>query len=419
MVNILVFFYNCLMLIFLFPILLGIFLSGKKNRQEFMYKISERLSCWNVPELDKNKKTIWIHCASLGEARAVEPMIPHLQEYNVIVSVITKSAREYISKIKGISYYALMPVDVYPFIAKQLNKIKPDILVLIETEFWPSMITCANKIGTKIITVNGRISKNAFPYYKLTKFFWKPFLNLINFISVRNEQDYERFVALTENKQKVEITGNIKYDRDWTNETISRESLFLSSEDKIFTAGSTREGEEEIIINVYKELKEKHKNLKLIIAPRHISRVKDVVKLAEKSGLKFVLFSQLSEGEKDIIIVDVFGKLQAIYSVSDVVFVGGSLVNKGGQNPIEAAAYAKPVIFGNYMFNFESESAALKNNGAFEVKDESEFKEILKKLLSDENLRRETGLKAAKVVETQKGAVGKNIEIIKNREAIF
>ncbi len=414
MVNILVFFYNCLMLIFLFPILLGIFLSGKKNRQEFLYKISERLSFWHVPALDKNKKTVWIHCASLGEARALEPIIPHLQEYNIIVSVITKSAREYIAKIKGVSYYALMPVDIYPFIAKQLNKIKPDILVLIETEFWPSMITCANKIGTKIITVNGRISKNAFPYYKLTKFFWKPFLNLLSFISVRNEQDYERFNALIENKQKLKITGNIKYDRDWTHERMEKRDLFFVPEDLIFTAGSTREGEENIIINVYKELKEKYKNLKLVIAPRHISRVKEIVKLAEKSGLKIDLFSRLSQNEKDVIVVDVFGKLQAIYSVSDVVFVGGSLVNKGGQNPIEAAAYSKPVIFGNYMFNFESESACLKNNGAFEVKDENEFKEVLIRLLSDEKLRKETGIKAAKVVETQKGAVEKNIEIIKN-----
>ena len=415
MVNVLVFFYNCLMLIFLFPILLGIFLSGKKNRQEFLYKISERLSCWKVPELDKNKKTIWIHCASLGEARAVEPMIPHLQEYNIIVSAITKSAREYISKIKGISYYALMPVDVYPFIARQLKKIKPDILVLIETEFWPSMITCANKIGTKIITVNGRISKNAFPYYKLTKFFWKPFLNLISFISVRNEQDYERFKAMIEDKNKLEITGNIKYDRDWTHETMEKESLFFTEQDRIFTAGSTREGEEKKIINVYKEVIKKYKNLKLIIAPRHISRVKDVISLLEKNNLKFVLFSQLSSGtEKDVVVVDVFGKLQAIYSISDMVFVGGSLVNKGGQNPIEAAAYAKPVIYGKHMFNFESEVKALTSNGGVEIEDETELKDIIEKFMYDEPFRIQLGAKAARVVEQQKGAVAKNIKIIKN-----
>ncbi len=415
MVNVLVFLYNCLMLLFLFPILLGIFLSGKKNRQEFLYKISERLSCWNVPELDKNKKTIWIHCASLGEARAVEPMIPHLQEYNIIVSVITKSAREYISKIKGISCYALMPADVYPFIAKQLKKIKPDILVLIETEFWPSMITCANKLGTKIITVNGRISKNAFPYYKLTKFFWKPFLNLISFISVRNEQDYERFNAIIENKNKLEITGNIKYDRMWTHEKMKKESLFFTDSDQIFTAGSTREGEEKVIIKVYKEVIKKYKNLKLILAPRHISRVKEIANLAEKNNLRYSLFSQLNTNvEKDVIIVDVFGKLQAIYSISDMVFIGGSLVNKGGQNPIEAAAYAKPVIYGKHMFNFESEVKALTSNGGVEIENEFELKDIVEKLLCDQDFRIQLGAKAAKVVEQQKGAVERNVKIIKN-----
>ena len=414
MLNILLIFYNCLLLVFLVPILLAIVLAGKKNRQEFFYHIKERLSCWNIPQLDKNKKTVWIHCASLGEAKAVEPMIPHLQEYNIIVSTITKSAREYVSKIKGISYFALAPVDVYPFIYSILKKIKPNILILIETEFWPSMITCANKIGTKIITVNGRISKGAFPYYKLTKFFWKPFLNLITFISVRNEHDYNRFVTLTNNKEKIGITGNIKYDRDFTSETITKESLFFNPNDLILTAGSTREGEEETVVTVFIKLKEKFTNLKLIIAPRHISRVNEVSSLLKKNNLSFELFSKLTDTKKDVIIVDVFGKLQTIYSISNIVFIGGSIVNKGGQNPIEAAAYSKPIIFGKYMYNFENESASLKNNGAFEINSKEEFLDIATKLLSDTELRKEVGNKAFEVVKSQKGAIEKNIKIIKS-----
>ena len=324
MLNILLIFYNCLLLIFLVPILLAIVLAGKKNRQEFFYCIKERLSCWNIPQLDKNKKTVWIHCASLGEAKAVEPMIPHLQEYNIIISTITKSAREYVAKIKGISYFALAPVDVYPFISSILKQIKPDVLILIETEFWPSMITCANKIGTKIITVNGRISKVAYPYYRLTKFFWKPFLNLITYISVRNEYDYKRFLSLTDNKDKVGITGNIKYDRDFTSETITKKDLFLTSNDLILTAGSTREGEEAILLKIFVQLKNIFTNLKLIIAPRHISRVNEISSLIKKNNLSFELFSKLTDTKKDIIIIDVFGKLQNIYSISDIVFIGGS-----------------------------------------------------------------------------------------------
>ncbi len=413
MVNILLIFYNCILLIFLVPILLAIVLAGKKNRQEFFYCIKERLSCWNIPQLDKNKKTVWIHCASLGEAKAVEPMIPHLQEYNVIVSTITKSAREYVAKIKGISFFALAPVDVYPFIATILKKIKPDVLILIETEFWPSMITCANKIGTKIITVNGRISKGAFPYYKLTKFFWKPFLNLITYISVRNQHDYDRFVALTNNKDKVGITGNIKYDRDFKSETITKEDLFFDTNDLIFTAGSTREGEESVIVKTFLQLKKKFTNLKLIVAPRHIARVNEISNLFKKNNLSFELFSKLTDAKKDVIIIDVFGKLQTIYSISDIVFIGGSIVNKGGQNPIEAAAYSKPIIFGKYMFNFENESASLKNNGAFEINNQQEFFDIATKLLSDSDFRQNVGNKALEVVKSQKGAIEKNIKIIK------
>ena len=275
------------------------------------------------------------------------------------------------------------------------------------------MITCANKIGTKIITVNGRISKGAFPYYKLTKFFWKPFLNLIDYISVRNQHDYDRFVALTDNKEKVGITGNIKYDRDFISEKISKRDLFFDAKDLIFTAGSTREGEEETVINTFIKLKEKFNNLKLIVAPRHISRVNEIANLIKKRNLNFELFSKLTETKKDVIIIDVFGKLQTIYSISDIVFIGGSIVNKGGQNPIEAAAYSKPIIFGKYMFNFENESASLKNNGAFEISTKDEFFNIATKLLSDTNFRQKIGNKAFEVVKKQKGAIAKNIKIIK------
>ncbi|MFA7074247.1 MAG: glycosyltransferase N-terminal domain-containing protein [Endomicrobiaceae bacterium] len=405
--------YNCLLLVFLIPILLAIVLSGKKNRQDFFYCINERLSLGKIPKFDKNKKKIWIHCASLGEAKAVEPVIPYLRQHNVIVTTITKSAREYVSKIKDITYFSLIPVDLYPFISKIMNKIKPDVLILIETEFWPSMIYCANTVGTKIITVNGRISKSAFGYYKITALFWRTFLRLIDYISVRNEQDYERFARILKNKDSIAVTGNIKYDRDFTKEKILRESLFYKEDDLIITAGSTRENEEEILADVFKELKNEFPNLKLIIAPRHISRVSEIDGLFQKKQLNTMLFTKLTSGNKDILLIDVFGKLQTIYSISDIVFVGGSIVKSGGQNPIEPSAYSKPLIFGRYMFNFENEAKLLKENGgAFEVCGKQDLKDTIIKLLKDKSLRAQTGQKAFNVVKMQKGAIEANIKII-------
>ncbi len=413
MTKILLVLYNCLLLSFLAPILLAIFLSGKKNRQDFFYCIKERLSLGKIPEFDKSKKKVWIHCASLGEAKAVEPMIPHLRQYNVIVTAITKSAREYISKIDGITYYSLVPVDIYPFISKIMNRIKKDVMILIETEFWPGMIYCANSIGTKIITVNGRISKGAFGYYKATSLFWRTFLSLINYISVRNEQDYERFAEILKNKDNITVTGNIKYDRDFTKEKISKESLFYKEEDIVLTAGSTRENEERIIIEVFQEVKKEFPNLKLIIAPRHISRIGEISGLLRKQQLKTMLFTELNGGEKDVLLIDTFGKLQTIYSISDIVFIGGSIVKSGGQNPIEPSAYSKPIIFGKYMFNFENESKLLKENGgAFEISGPKDLKDTVIKLLRDKNLREQTGQKALNVVKMQKGAIEANIKII-------
>ncbi|GAB1402412.1 3-deoxy-D-manno-octulosonic acid transferase [Elusimicrobiota bacterium] len=415
MIKIFLIFYNLFLLVFLVPILLGIALSGKRNRKDFFYCIKERLVMHNIPQMDKNKKTVWIHCASLGEARAVEPMMEKLQGYNIIITTITKSAREYVSKFKSVAFYSLAPVDIYPFVKKVMMKIKPDMLLLIETEFWPNLIYCANKANIKIITVNGRLSKSAFPYYKATSYFWRKFLNLISRILVRNEQDYERFVKITGSAEKVEVTGNIKYDRDWTNEKTDRESLGYGQDDLILIAGSTRKGEEKILLNVFKKLKNKYDNLKLIIAPRHISRVNEIINIITEKQAEYSLFSRINKKDnKDILILDVFGKLQMLYSVSDIVFIGGSVVKKGGQNPIEASAYAKPAVFGKYMYNFDSESKLLKEAGAsFEVYDENDLQIKIDELLSDKQLRINMGQKALKIVEQQTGAVNKNIEIIK------
>ena len=404
--------YNLLLITFLIPILLVILLSGKRNRSEFLYCIGERLSVYKNINLDKNKKTVWIHCASLGEARAVEPMLDKLQSYNIVLTSITKSAREYLIQLKKANFVALAPVDIYPFVLSAVSKIKPDILVLIETEIWPSLIYSVKKSGASVVTVNGRISKTAFKYYKMTSLFWKKFINLTDAVLVRNEIDFKYFKEILGSQEKLKITGNIKYDRNWQSGALTRAVLNYDEQDLIFVAGSTKAKEENILADVYLNLKNKYKNLKLIIAPRHITRIPEIENILKQKNIKYSL---MSKGVNEAVtLVDVFGKLQGLYSVADVVFVGGSLINSGGQNPIEPSAYAKPVIFGKYMFNFESEAALLKqNNAAFEVSDAKELEETVDKLLSDKNFCEQAGKNALAVVEEQKGNIDRNINLIK------
>ena len=414
MAGIILIFYNLLLIILLFPILLAIALSGKKNRQEFFYCIKERLSITDIPKTDKSKKTIWFHCSSLGEAKALEPLLQHLQDYNIIITTITKSAREYVSKLSNIVFYSLAPVDLYPFVKKTIKKFNPDMLVLIETEFWPNMIYLAHKHGTKIITINGRISKNAFPYYKITTFFWRPFLKLIDFISVRNEFDYKRFSSLVGNDTKVANMGNIKYDRDFAKETISRNSLGYKENDLILVAGSTRGNENNIIVGAFRNLKRAFNNLKLIVAPRHLTQIEALKLICEAYKLNYSLFSDMKDKVNDVLLVDTFGQLQKIYSIADVVYIGGSLIKRGGQNPIEPAAYAKPIVFGKYMYNFEIESKLLKDTGgAAEVATKDELIMTMAMFLKNKELRTGAGINAQKTVSMQKGAIKANIDLIR------
>ena len=404
--------YNLILIVFLVPIILGILLTGKRNRKEFFYSINERLAVYKNFNPDKNKKTIWIHCASLGEARAVEPMLDKLSEYNIVLTSITKSAKEYLIQLNKACYVALAPVDIYPFVDSVVKKIKPDMLILIETEIWPGLIYSAKNAGAKIAVVNGRISKTAFNYYKITSFFWKQFLNLIDSIFVRNETDFKYFNSILGSSQKIEVTGNIKYDRDWQSAVLTREALSYKQDDLIFVAGSTKNKEEKILIDTYLNLKNKYKNLKRIIAPIHITRVNEIEEILKQTNIKYSLMSK--EIYEDVLLVDVFGKLQSLYSIADIVFVGGSLINSGGQNPIEPSAYAKPVIFGKYMFNFESEADLLKKNkAAFEVNGQKELEEITDKLLGDKELRLSAGKNALSVVNGQKGNINRNIGLIK------
>jgi 3-deoxy-D-manno-octulosonic-acid transferase len=388
-----------------------IVLLSSTYRKEILYKLSERFAIYKLP--NKNlKKTFWIHCASLGEIRAVEPILDSFKDkYYIVLTSVTKSGREYAQKLQKADFVALFPLDIHPIMSKAFNIIKPDMLVLVETELWPNMLYVAAHKKVKIITINGRISNKSFKVYKKLKFFWNKFVGLINVFVARSKDDVDRFTFFANEKNKITISGNIKYDKNFKL-NFKRKDLFLREEDFAFTAGSTRTGEEEIIIDVYNKISSTFNNIKFFVAPRHISRINNLIKILEDNHIKYSLFSEGFCSNR-FILVDIFGKLQSIYAVSDVCFIGGSIVNKGGQNPIEPAAYAKPVLFGKNMDNFKIESEILiKYGGALVVKDADDLADKLKRFISDKEFLKDTALKAFKAVMSQKGAVAFTIKQI-------
>ncbi|MDR1196252.1 MAG: hypothetical protein LBL00_07245 [Endomicrobium sp.] len=411
--------YNIILLLLLLPALFFILVFSGKYRKEIFYKISERFSLWDYSSKTKSKKTVWVHCSSLGEVRAVEPVLDCLkQEYNIALTTITKTGREYAEKIQKADFTALLPVDLYPFMIKAFKIIKPDMLVLVETELWASMLYAAGRQKVKIITVNGRMSAKSFKVYNALKFFWKRFIGFINIVLARSRDDADRFMSLTGAKTEIYVSGNIKYDRDFAVKS-SRADFGLADSDKVFTAGSIREGEDEIIARAYLKIKETMPDIYFFAAPRHLSKIKNVKKTLDDKKIKYSLFSEMLKGKKPdnrFILVDVFGKLQSIYSVSDICFVGGSLVNKGGQNPIEPAAFAKPVLFGKNMDNFKAESEILlKYGGGITVFDAVDIAAKIEKLLLNKNFLVKTGESALHAVKSQKGAVDITVNAIKGR----
>ncbi|MDR1401099.1 MAG: hypothetical protein LBI98_02170 [Endomicrobium sp.] len=394
-----------------------VFVFNNKYNKEIFYKLSERFSFCKLSNKDL-KTTLWIHCASLGEVRAVEPILENLKsEYYIILTSFTRSGRDYGQNLQKADFVTLLPLDIYPIMRKFFNIVKPDMLILVETEIWPTLLYVAHCKNVKVITINGRMSSKSFKIYKKFKFFWDKFITLIDSIITVSKDDADRFLFLTDSKSRVAVSGNIKYGKNFILNS-KREDFFLSKEDFVFSAGSTREGEEEIIADVFNKISLDFNKIKFFIVPRHLSRIKSVVKILKNKCIEYSLFSS-GNFKNRFVLVDVFGKLQSIYSISNVCYVGGSIVDKGGQNPIEPAGYGKPVLFGKNMYNFKTESEILlKFNGALVVNDGEELYNSIKKFMCDKNFLEDIGKNALKAVKSQKSIVSFVIKNLKDNLSV-
>ncbi|MDR0485857.1 MAG: hypothetical protein LBH29_03940 [Elusimicrobiota bacterium] len=408
--------YNILTICFFCIITPFALLFSSNFRRNFSYKTKERFVLWDFPSPNNTEpssqiktKRIWFHCSSIGEVRAAEPLFKMLKSgggISIVLTVVTKTARKYAENIKDIDFISLFPLDIYPLMSRAFNIIKPDILAPIETEIWPSLLFAAHIKKVKIISVNGRISDKTFKFYKFFSFFWSAFISCIGLVLARSAEDGAHYKVLSKNKSRIIVCGNIKYDRDF-NASADRKKFNLKDGDFVFTAGSIREGEEESLISVYKEVSKQYPNLKFFLAPRHLEALQTIKNILSEKGIPYSLFSELSLKEnQNFIIVDVFGVLQDIYSISDLCFIGGSLIDKGGQNPIEAAAYSKAVLFGKFMDNFKTEAQnLLEAGGAIAVSDTLDLQKQVLNLLSDRGKLFEMGKKAFEAVKKQKGSL--------------
>ncbi|MCA9401785.1 MAG: hypothetical protein KC713_09165, partial [Candidatus Omnitrophica bacterium] len=266
-----------------------------------------------------------------------------------------------------------------------------------------------------ILHINGRLSDPSFKMYKKFSWFFLRIIETVNVFAVQTEQDARKVISLGADSEKVKVIGNMKFDISDLDSVLHRRDLGFGQDDVIFVAGSTHPGEEEILLNMYKQIQPRYPDLKLILAPRHVERSRNILKKAEKYRLTVSLLSEIRKGPGpyQVCIVDTIGQLRALYTLADIVFVGKTLRVGGGQNMIEPASSAKPIIVGPLTGNFKGVmETLLRNNAIIEVKDEAQLCRVTEQLLSDKTYRNEIGGRAKTMVAQQRGSLDKTLHLI-------
>lgn len=395
----------------------------------------ERFGATDYTDYADDKPVIWLHGASIGEVNACERLIPLLQsqlpDYRLVISTLTPSAQKLVKQKYPDIFSFFFPLDLSFICTRVLKRVTPKLVILMEQELWPNFILACSRRDIPMILLNGRITEHTLRRYNLLRWLFKPILNRIKYLCVQNEDYRRRFEALGVMPIKAQVTGNMKYDSlGLPDEPGTREhyrSLYdIRKNDLVIIGGSTHAPEEEMLFDVYIKLSKEHNNLRLILAPRHPFRFDEVEGIIKARGLEFVRHSHLMEiattrqggfrndSRVEIILLDTMGELAKVYTAGDIVFVGGSLVDRGGQSILEPAALGKPIIAGPSMYNFSIPARALQDAGALKtVNNEDELYQAFKNIISDTNLRITMGQKAKETIANQQGATARNMEFIR------
>lgn len=376
---------------------------------------------------DTPEKPLWIHAASVGEVLGSLPIIreiaqskPHLP---ILLSTMTPTGNEMAKKrASDVEAVIFFPVD-HPWVVRRaISLIDPRIFLMVETEIWPNFLTELSRRKIPVVLLNGRISSRSFQWYKRFRSIFNSPLSTISAFCMQSIPDAQRIILMGAHPERVIVTGNVKFDQS-PPEITQREkeallgALGLHPGQPVFIAGSTHRGEEEFVLKVYRGLSLQYPDLTLILAPRHLERLREVETLMQREKITWRRKSQLPEkkdGEKAaVILLDTMGELFKLYSIGTFIFVGGSLVRTGGHNILEPLFFEKPVLFGPYMDHFrEISKEVLKRGAGFQIRETEEMIHRCKSLLEDTSLRSTMGKRGCEIIQANRGATRKTLEMV-------
>ena len=385
--------------------------------------LGQRLG-WGIPRRDPGRQAIWIHAVSVGEVLSLQSLVTELRRRNpgwqIFFSTLTNTGyRLARQRIKGADHIFFVPFDFGWSVRRVLKCVQPSVLVLAESEFWPNLLRLSHARGVSVILANGRISDRSFRRYRVLKRLAVRLWAFVDLFLVQTGQDMARLEELGADPARVKVTGNLKSEirlREWGPADIGRMKarIGLPKGARLVVAGSTREGEEALLLQGFREARREDDEVFLILAPRHPGRVDEVERTCRGAGWAVSRRTSLRAGEKwDILIIDTLGELADFYALSDAAFVGGSLVPWGGHNILEPAFYGRPVFFGPYMHNFAHLARTfVEGGGAKVVRTEGDIARLFD--LRDPRSLKIQGDKARKILASLQGATARTIGPIEN-----
>lgn len=398
------------------------------RRGNIIKHLGERIMFYShetISKIQSLKNPIWIHAVSVGEMMIARVLVREIRRIDpnqpIVLTTTTQTGRQVGENMvdeKTVLLYT--PIDFYFFIRKAFNLIRPKMLVLVDSEIWPNMLWQADARRIPICLANARLSDRSYRRYSMFAFLLKSTLKKISWIGVQHPEDFPRFAKAGFPPHKLFQIGSLKFDvAEMGNYNAKlaeslRRVLGWRENDRVLLAGSTHPGEEKLIIEIYKKLKHEFEDLKLVLAPRHFERAEKV--LADCDGVNMTRRSQLAETESkktEALLLDTTGELRSLYSMGTVVFIGRSLIGKGGQNFIEAARFGRPVVVGPHMQNFANLTETFrKQNGILQIENEQALYTALRELLRDTALRELLGQKASQIFTANLGAGRKTAQLL-------
>jgi 3-deoxy-D-manno-octulosonic-acid transferase len=377
-----------------------------------------------VPKNLKNiqQPVLWIHAVSVGEVLAISTLVKRLRErhpsHRILISTTTATGNELARDRFGAENVFYFPLDFGFAIAPYLRALRPEMVILAETEFWPNFLRLASRAGAKIAVVNARVSDRSFPRYRRWSAIFRRVLQPVGIFIAQSEEDARRLIAIGAEERRVSMGGNLKFEvTPPANVEIVRrvrEALADGGSHPVIVAGSTVEGEEPMVLHAFEEVRKRHPQAAMILAARHRERFEEVAKLVASSNMTLVRRSEWN-GEPlvpgTVFLLDTIGELASLYAVADVVFVGGSLVRRGGHNILEPAQHGVPIVIGPHFENFRDILTIFSRADAVRIVAREMLGEEFVRILEDPS-GKTLGERAAAVIEAQSGATDRTLQAI-------